>query len=151
MLSYAGAAALLVLLFGLGLAWAVWRVSKEKKGAGPVGAPAANPTPLHQGPAGSLAAALNGGASGVEFLSQFVLDPQGARVGETVGFEASVLVVKREGKFATVGLDLVFVEKGLLVLRGAVEWESAFAAGEEWRKKTHDVIQYDEKGMPVVK
>lgn len=83
-------------------------------------------------------------------LSRFVVNAQGDTVGETMALEAEEVILKREGAFYAVSLDAIIEKDGMLLVDGNIDWDQAKEAGAEWRKASHDEMEYDESGLPIV-
>ena len=100
--------------------------------------------------AGSLAdVVLDPGASIARYLATFVNDPAGKAVGETVHIKHDEVILKMGTKFFVVKPSQILIKDGGLVADPQIDWENAEHAGEQWRTRSTDEIQYDEKGMPV--
>ena len=84
------------------------------------------------------------------YLSRFVVNAKGDRVGETVGFYEDQVVLKEAGAFFLVPATEVLDKDGNLVATADIDWDAAKARGEEWRTHVKDEMRYDESGMPVM-
>lgn len=79
-------------------------------------------------------------------LSRFA-HHEGSVVGETVAVEQDKLILKQEGVFKAVPLDMATLERDEVVLQGFIDWDAAKAEGAQWlernRKGVDDEVTSD--------
>lgn len=85
-----------------------------------------------------------------EYLSRFVLNTDGERIGETVGIDGERIIMKREEDFFSIPKDAIEEKYGDLLLSKPIDWEESKALGEQWREKSYNKIEYDEEGKPIL-
>jgi hypothetical protein len=76
-------------------------------------------------------------------LSRFVETPKGTKLGESIGIDKSRLILKNKLKFYSIPLNSVKEKGDILVLVRKVNWKLAAKLGENWRKRTLDVLNVD--------
>lgn len=75
-------------------------------------------------------------------LSRFA-HHQGNVVGETVAVEDDRLILKKEGVFKAVPLDMATLQGDEVVLQGYIDWDAAQKDGQVWlsaHRKGHDTV-----------
>jgi len=81
-----------------------------------------------------------------ELLSLFIKSDSGEVIGESIGVEGEMLVVKSGERFYLLPLSAVKKEEGELLLVGQVDWERAQREGESWRSRELDYLWGEEGG-----
>ena len=75
-----------------------------------------------------------------QLLSRFVETPKGTVVGESIGIEKSMIILKNKLKFYSVPLKYVKEKDDKLILKRKIDWSKAEKLGELWRKEALDVL-----------
>lgn len=85
-----------------------------------------------------------------DVLSRFVEDKDGERLGETVGMDGKLVIVKGRDpiRFHAVPRDALTLEGEAFKVTGDVDWPAAAAEGEAWREKQHRVVDYGAHELP---
>jgi hypothetical protein len=73
-------------------------------------------------------------------LSRFIETPKGTRLGESIGIDKKMLIMKKKSKFYSIPLKAIKEKGDVLILKKRVDWKKASKLGETWRKRTLDVI-----------
>lgn len=79
-------------------------------------------------------AIVEGEESVSPMLCKFV-NHEGSIVGEVVAIEEETLILKQSGQFKAVDANLAHLENDEVTLKGDVDWEAAYKAGDEWKAK----------------
>lgn len=85
-----------------------------------------------------------------EYLSRFILNADGERIGETIGIDGERIIMKREEDFFSVPIEAIEEKYGDLLLSKAIDWDESKTLGEEWREKSSDKMEYNEEGKPIL-
>lgn len=83
-----------------------------------------------------------------DLLSRFVEDAKGERVGETVGLDGDLVIIKSGTTYKAVPRKHLTLEDDVFKVHGVVSWDEAERLGAEWRKKQHRVVEYSEDEVP---
>lgn len=81
-------------------------------------------------------------------ILRFVTDEQGERLGETVSLDGDRVILKVKDGFVSVPASKIKDQGGNLQLDFGVDWDEARRLGEEWRARSHKVIEYSESELP---
>ncbi len=76
-------------------------------------------------------------------LCRFVLDGNGRKVGESVGMDDDIIIIKSKDRYLGVPLKHVEEEGKKLLVKGLVDEGNAEVMGERWRKENFKEIKYD--------
>lgn len=85
-----------------------------------------------------------------EYLSRFVINKDGERIGETVGIEGERIIMKKDDDFFSIPINAIEEKYGDLLLSKGIDWEESKTLGEAWREKSYNKMEYDEEGKPVL-
>ncbi|MBW3581908.1 MAG: hypothetical protein KY455_02310 [Euryarchaeota archaeon] len=83
-----------------------------------------------------------------EILSRFAEDEKGHRIGETVGMDGDLLILKEGKTYRAIPYDAFRREGETLILVRPVDLVAAEKRGEEWRERQHRVVTYSEEEVP---
>ena len=75
-----------------------------------------------------------------EYLSRFVLEDGEKTLGESVGIEKDMIVIKEGDAFFMIPLKSVELSEDRLHLKESVDWRKAKRKGEKWRKNELDPL-----------
>ncbi len=78
-------------------------------------------------------------------LCRFVFDGTGKKVGESVGVDEDVIIIKSKKKYLGVPIKHVEEEGKTLLVKGLVDDYNAEMMGEKWRRENFKEIRYDNK------
>ena len=78
-------------------------------------------------------------------LCRFVFDGTGKKVGESVGLDEDVIIIKSKKKYLGVPIKHVEEEGKTLLVKGLVDDYNAEMMGEKWRRENFKEIRYDNK------
>ncbi len=81
-------------------------------------------------------------------LSRFVVTPKDTPLGESIGIDKSMIILKHKSKFYSIPLKSIKEKGDKLVLHKKVNWKRAERLGEHWRKKTLDVMKVKKVKKP---
>jgi hypothetical protein len=73
-------------------------------------------------------------------LSRFIETSKGTRLGESIGIDKKMLIMKKKSKFYSIPLKAIKEKGDVLILKKRVDWKKASKLGESWRRRTLDVI-----------
>jgi hypothetical protein len=93
---------------------------------------------------------LGEGEDLTDILSRFVEDESGKKIGETVGMDGALVIVKsREAPhYRAIPRDRLSAQgEGFRVAQG-VDWAEAARRGEAWRERQHRLVTYSEDELP---
>jgi len=76
-------------------------------------------------------------------LCRFVLDGTGRKVGESVGMDDDIIIIKSKTKYLGVPLKHIEEEGKTLLVKGLVDEYNAEVMGEKWRRENFKEIKYD--------
>ena len=76
-------------------------------------------------------------------LCRFVTDGAGKKVGESVGIDDDVIIIKSKTKYLGVPLKHIEEEGKTLLVKGLFDENNAEVMGEKWRKENFKEINYD--------
>ena len=76
-------------------------------------------------------------------LCRFVLDGTGKKVGESVGVDDDIIIIKSKTKYLGVPLKHIEEEGKTLLVKGLVDNYNAEVMGEKWRRENFKEIKYD--------
>jgi len=76
-------------------------------------------------------------------LCRFVLDGTGKKVGESVGLDDDVIIIKTKTKYLGVPLKHIEEEGKTLLVKGLVDNYNAEVMGEKWRRENFKEISHD--------
>lgn len=75
-------------------------------------------------------------------LSRFIETPKGKRLGESIGIDKTRLIMKKKSKFYSIPLKAIKEKDDVLILVMKVNWKLAAKLGENWRKRTLDLFEF---------
>jgi hypothetical protein len=78
-------------------------------------------------------------------LCRFVLDGTGKKVGESVGIDNDIVIIKTKNRYLGVPLKHIEDEGKTLLVKGLVDDYNAEIMGEKWRKESFKEIKYDKE------
>lgn len=98
----------------------------------------------------SREAVLEEGEELTDILSRFVEDEHGNRLGETVGMDGDLVIVKAPDKAEYKAIPRSQLRKSGEAFRvtGPVAWEEAEQKGAEWKERQHRVVEYGDEELP---
>jgi len=76
-------------------------------------------------------------------LCRFVLDGIGRKVGESVGIDEDLIIIKSKNKYLGVPLKHIEEDGKTLLVKGLVDEENAESMGEKWRRENFKEMKYD--------
>ena len=96
------------------------------------------------------AAQLAEGETLTDLLSRFVDRPDGTRIGETVGMDGRLVIVKEPAKAAYLAIPRSLLERTgeAYRLTGEVDWDAAKEGGAAWRERQHKLVTYTADELP---
>ena len=78
-------------------------------------------------------------------LCRFVTDGSGRKIGESVALNKDIMIIKAGKKFLGVPLKHIEEKGNGLLVRGLIDFDRAYALGEEWRKESFREIDQKEE------
>ena len=75
-----------------------------------------------------------------EYLSRFIKDPEGKDLGESVGVDRDMLIMKERMDFYRIPLKSVALVDNHIRINGRVNWKKAKKDGEKWRTSELDPL-----------
>ena len=70
-------------------------------------------------------------------LCRFVVDGTGKRIGESIGTDGDILIIKSGGRFLGVPLKHIEEQENMLLLaKGLIDFKKAYELGEQWRNNS---------------
>ncbi|MDI6917657.1 MAG: hypothetical protein QMC80_07670 [Thermoplasmatales archaeon] len=69
-------------------------------------------------------------------IPRFVVNKNGEKIGETIGMDGQRIILKKNGDFYSVPVSVLDEHLGELTIKKNIDWETAKALGERWRKKS---------------
>lgn len=98
----------------------------------------------------SQEAVLEEGEELTDVLSRFVDDEHGNRIGETVGMDGDLVIVKEAEKadYKAIPRSLMVREGEVFRVQPGVPWEEADQKGREWKERQHRLVQYSTEELP---
>ena len=73
-------------------------------------------------------------------ICRFVLDGLGRKIGESVGFNDDLLIIKSGKKYLGIPFKHIEEEGKTLIVKGLVEHDKAELMGEKWRRASFKEI-----------
>jgi len=80
-----------------------------------------------------------------KLLCRFVLDGSGKKVGESVGLEEDIIIIKSKTKYLGVPLKHIEEEGKTLLVKGLLDEDNAEIMGEKWRRENFKEMTYDKE------
>jgi hypothetical protein len=75
------------------------------------------------------------------FLCLFVIDGSGKRIGESIGIDGDILIIKSNSRFLGVPMKHIEEKDDLLIVKGLVDLKKAYELGEQWQNNSfHKVL-----------
>jgi len=95
-------------------------------------------------------AVLAEGEELTDVLSRFVEDQQGDRIGETVGMDGDLVIVKASDQAAYKAIPRKHLVRSgeTFKVQGVVSWGEAERLGAEWKERQHRVVEYQADELP---
>ena len=78
-------------------------------------------------------------------LCRFVLDGAGKKVGESVGVDEDILIIKSGSKYLGVPIKHIEEEDKTLLVKGLLDKDKAEIMGEKWRRQSFREINNSEE------
>jgi hypothetical protein len=78
-----------------------------------------------------------------EYLSRFVHEVDGRIIGETIGLEKEMIVIKNGDDFFVAPLSSFELDDNVLKVIVPVNWNKAREEGEDWKNKELDPLWSD--------
>jgi len=76
-----------------------------------------------------------------QLLCRFVVDGAGKRIGESIGIDGDILIIKSNARFLGVPLKHIEEQETVLLVKGLVDLKKACELGEHWQtKSTREMI-----------
>lgn len=76
-------------------------------------------------------------------LCRFVLDGTGNKIGESVGLDEDIIIIKSKTKYLGVPLKHIEEEGKTLLVKGLIDSFNAEKMGEKWREENFKEIPHD--------
>lgn len=98
----------------------------------------------------SREAVLPEGEELTDILSRFVEDKDGEAIGETVGMDGDLVVVKAKGEVKYLALPRIALsaQQDSFRVTGTVDWGEAEAQGQAWKERQHRLVEYSDDELP---
>lgn len=76
-----------------------------------------------------------------QLLCRFVVDGAGKRIGESIGIDGDILIIKSNARFLGVPLKHIEEQDTTLLVKGLVDLKKACELGEQWQtNSTRELI-----------
>jgi hypothetical protein len=76
-------------------------------------------------------------------LCRFVIDGAGKRIGESIGINNDILILKSGSRFLGIPLKHIEEQETMLLVKGLVDLKKAYELGEQWRNESTGVVLED--------
>lgn len=76
-------------------------------------------------------------------LCRFVVDGTGKRIGESIGINNDILILKSGSRFLGIPLKHIEEQETMLLVKGLVDLKKAYELGEQWRNESTGVVLED--------
>lgn len=76
-----------------------------------------------------------------DLLCRFVVDREGNRMGESISIDEDILIIKKGEKYLGVPLKHIEDSGEAIKIKGIIEWDRMEEMGEEWKKKSLDLMK----------
>ncbi len=98
----------------------------------------------------SREAVLPEGEELTDVLSRFVDDKDGERIGETVGMDGDLVIVKGNRDLGYLALPRIALsaQEDSFRVTGTVDWDDAAREGKQWKQRQHRLVEYSEDELP---
>ncbi len=75
-----------------------------------------------------------------EYLSRFIKDKKGKDLGESIGMDGDMLIMKDRMEFYRIPMKNVTIVENHIQINGRVNWKKAKKEGEKWRNSELDPL-----------
>ena len=75
-----------------------------------------------------------------EYLSRFIRDAKGKDLGESVGVDGDMLIIKDKMDFFKIPMKSATILESHIEIKGKVNWKKARKDGERWRASELDPL-----------
>ena len=76
-------------------------------------------------------------------LCRFVVDGTGKRIGESIGINNDILILKSGSRFLGIPLKHIEEQDTMLLVKGLVDLKKAYELGEQWRNESAGAVLED--------
>ena len=76
-------------------------------------------------------------------LCRFVVDGTGKRIGESIGIDNDILILKSGSRFLGIPLKHIEEQETILLVKGLVDLKKAYELGEQWRNESTGAVLED--------
>jgi hypothetical protein len=76
-------------------------------------------------------------------LCRFVVDGTGKRIGESIGIDNDILIVKSGSRLLGIPLKHIEEHDTMLLVKGLVDLKKAYELGEQWRNDSAGAVLED--------
>ena len=80
-------------------------------------------------------------------LCRFVINGTGKRIGESIGINGDILIIKSGARFLGVPLKHIEEQETMLLVKGLVDLKKAYELGDQWQSNsTSEITEGEEDG-----